>query len=315
MTAIWVIGGSGLLGSALQRVLLRQSKNLFTPAQRFNWGDESELNSQLAAAVKAFSTFVDNGNDWQIYWAAGIGNFASSKDDLVTETRTLSTLLKLIESESGLVSSVGCFAFSSSAGAIYAGAKDDIISENTAVSPTTEYAKEKIKQENLLTNFGQRNGKVTVLLARISTLYGPGQADGKRQGLLAHIARCILRNKSVNIFVPLDTIRDYITADDAASMMVASLTILHGKFGVFTKIIASEKATTIAEIVSVFNRIARRRPRIVASASKLSSLYSRRIQFRSVTVAIDEQVSRTSLLVGVAQVLAAERSSFTRSHR
>ena len=313
MTAIWVVGGSGLLGSALQRTLLRQNKSLFTPEQRFSWGDESKLNSQLTAAVNAFSAFVGKRNKWQIYWAAGIGNFASSKAELVTETRTLSTLLKLIESEAGLVSSEGCFAFSSSAGAIYAGAKDEIISEETVVSPTTEYAKEKLTQEKLLSDFGQYNDKVTVLLARISTLYGPGQAKGKRQGLLAHIARCILRNQSVNIFVPLDTIRDYITADDAAAIMVATLSVLHGKFGVYIKIIASEKATTIAEIVSVFNRIARRRPRIVASASKLSSLYSRRIQFKSIVVPIDEQISKTSLLVGVAQVLAAERTSFTRS--
>jgi len=313
MTAIWVVGSNGLLGAALQRVLLRQNENLFTPGQRFNWDDEVELNRQLADAVNDFSAFLGSGNNWQIYWAAGIGNFASSKKELVTETRTLTTLLKLIESNAGLASSDGSFSFSSSAGAIYAETKDDVISEDTAVSPTTEYAKEKLKQERTLTNFGQRNDKVTVLLARISTLYGPGQADGKRQGLLAHIARCIVRNQSVNIFVPLDTIRDYITADDAASVMVASISSLNGKPGVYIKIIASEQAITIAEIVSVFKRVARRRPSIVASASKLSSLYTRRIQFKSKSVPIDEETAKTSLLVGVAQVLAAERSAFTRS--
>jgi len=314
MTAVWVIGSSGLLGAALQRVLQSKNNYIFTPAQRFHWDNETELNSQLEAAVKAFSVFVGSGNKWQIYWAAGIGNFASTEDELATETRTLSTLLNLIEAEAGLASTSGCLAFSSSAGAIYAGSKDDIISENTVVSPTTDYAREKLKQEKLLSNFGQKNNNITVLLARISTLYGPGQATGKRQGLLAHIARCMLRNQSVHIYVPLDTIRDYITADDAASMMMASMSALSGNHGVFTKIIASEKATTIAEIVSVFNRIARRKPRIVASASKLSSLYSRRIQFRSIAVPINEQVSRTSLLVGIAQVLSAERSSFTRVH-
>ena len=315
MTAVWVVGSNGLLGSALQRVLQRRNDHVFTPAGRFNWGNESELNIQLEMTVKAFVAFVGNGNKWQIYWAAGIGNFASTEAELATETQTLSTLLKLIESEAKLTTTEGGLAFSSSAGAIYAGAKDDVISENTAVSPTTDYAKEKLKQEKLLTNFGKKNNKVTILLARISTLYGPGQADGKRQGLLAHIARCILRNQSVNIYVPLDTIRDYITADDAASIMVASLSEIRGSSGAHTKIIASEKATTIAEIISVFKRIARRRPRIVASASKLSSLYTRRIQFKSIVIPVDKKLLKTSLLVGVAQVLSAERFALTRSRR
>jgi len=314
MTAVWIVGSSGLLGSALKRVHKRRDEKIFTPTERFQWSNETELHAQLESAVKEFASFAGKGDAWEIYWAAGIGTMASTEAELATETRTLATLLRLIELESGLIATTGSIAFSSSAGAIYAGARDDIISENTEVAPTTDYAKEKLRQENLLTDFTKGKSNISILLARISTLYGPGQANGKRQGLLAHIARCILRNQFVHIYVPLDTIRDYITADDAASMMAAALFSIRGGSGVFTKIIASEKATTIAEIVSVFNRVARRRPRIVASASKLSSLYSRRIQFQSIAVPIKEQVSKTSLLVGVAQVLTAERTSFTRAH-
>ncbi len=314
MTAVWIIGSSGLLGSALQRVHLRQGEKVFSPTERFQWDNEAELSIQLETAVKEFAAFVGKANAWQIYWAAGIGTMASTEDELATETRTLSILLGFVEQECGLIATIGNIAFSSSAGAIYAGTEVDIISENTDVAPTTDYAREKLKQEDLLVNFAKGNSNISILLARISTLYGPGQANGKRQGLLAHIARCILRNQFVHIYVPLDTIRDYITADDAASMMLAASFTIRGTPGVYTKIIASEKATTIAEIVSVFNRVARRKPRIVASASNLSRLYSRRIQFQSVAVPIYKQVPRTSLLVGVAQVLNAERASFTRTH-
>lgn len=315
MTAVWIIGSSGLLGSALQRALERRGARLFSPAERFCWDNETELSTQLGVAVKAFATFVGSGNEWQIYWAAGVGTMSSTEAELATETRTLSTVLRLIESESDLIMAEGGFAFASSAGAIYAGIKDGIITENTPVAPTTAYAKEKLKQENLVSTFALNNNKVTTLLARISTLYGPGQANGKRQGLLAHIARCILRNESVHIYVPFDTIRDYIAVDDAAFAIVAASRVLTGKPGVFTKIIASEKPTTIAEIISIFKRIARRSPRIVSSASKLSSLYTRRIQFQSTTVPINEQLSKTSLLVGIAQVMAAERSAFTQPHK
>lgn len=313
MNVAWVIGANGLLGSALQRTLQHRGTRLFKPAERFFWDDEAKLHQQLLAEVKAFVDFVGDGNNWQIYWAAGIGTMSSKADELATETRTLSAVLKLIESEPVLMAAHGSFTFSSSAGAIYAGTSDNIITENTAVAPTTDYAEEKLKQEELISDFAHNNNRVTALLARISTLYGPGQANGKRQGLLAHIARCLLRNQSVHIYVPFDTIRDYISTDDAAFAIVASVHSLSESPGVYTKIIASEHPTTIAEIISVYKRIARRKPRIISSASKLSNLYTRRIQFRSITVPVKEKMLKTSLLVGISQVMDAERVAFTRS--
>jgi len=315
MNAAWVIGENGLLGSALQRTLKRRGIRLFKPAGRFFWSDEAKLDKQLQTAVNAFAEFMGDSDNWQIYWAAGIGTMSSTEEELATETRTLSTVLKLIESESSLMDANGSFAFSSSAGAIYAGTSDDIITEETAVAPTTAYAKEKLKQEDLVSDFAKKNSSSTVLLGRISTLYGPGQANGKRQGLLAHIARCLLRNQSVHIYVPFDTIRDYIATDDAAFAIAAAVHALSETPGVHIKIIASEHPTTIAEIISVYKRIARRKPRIISSASKLSNLYSRRIQFQSITVPIKEKMLKTSLFVGISQVMDAERRAFTRTGR
>lgn len=315
MTAHWVIGANGLLGSALQRTMQRTDQHLFVPIDRFCWSDEAELHTQLLTAVKAFVEFSKDCDNWNIYWAAGIGTMSSSEEELATESRTLSKVLELIESEPALMSRNGSFAYSSSAGAIYAGSSDDVITENSEVAPTTDYAKEKLNQERMIGEFADRNSRVTALLARLSTLYGPGQAGGKRQGLLSHIARGLLRNQSIHIYVPLDTIRDYIITDDAAYAIVAAIHSLTGMPGVFTKIIASEHPTTIAEIISVFKRIARRRPRVISSVSQLSSLYTRRIQFKSITVPINKPLLKTSLLVGVSQVMDAERSAFTRNSK
>lgn len=314
-TVAWVIGANGLLGSALHRTLQRRRMRLFTPAERFCWQDELVLSRQLILAVKAFADLTEDSDDWQVYWAAGVGTMSSKKNQLATETRTLTQVLKLIESESALMAVDGGFAFSSSAGAIYAGASDDIITENTTVAPTTDYAKEKLKQEKLVSEFAHNNNRVAALLARISTLYGRGQADGKRQGLLAHIARCLLRNQSVHIYVPLDTIRDYIAADDAAYAIEAAMLTLSGCDGAFTKIIASEHPTTIAEIISVFQRVTRRKPRVISSVSKLSNIYTRRIQFQSITVPIKKRILKTTLLIGISQVMDAERSAFTKAGR
>ncbi|MBK8963462.1 MAG: NAD-dependent epimerase/dehydratase family protein [Candidatus Competibacteraceae bacterium] len=211
-------------------------------------------------------------------------------------------------------SGVGCHTgrhgfFASSAGAIYAGSTDHIISEDTIPAPTTAYAFEKIRQEELVRSFVRASDNHAALLARLSTVYGPGQSRNKQQGLLAYRA-LHPRNQPIQIYVPLDTMRDYINADDAAVSIIVSLRVASESPQAFIKIIASEKSTTIAEIISIFKRITRRAPRIVTSAGKLTSIYSHRMQFRSITIPQCKLSLNTTLLTGIAKVIAAERAAY-----
>jgi len=313
MTIAWVVGSGGLLGAALCRALHRNGDELFFPAERFCWNGGPELVSQIAAAVQAFASQVEAADRWEIYWAAGVGTMSSSEDALAPETRALALVLRLLDANPSLMATSGAMAFSSSAGAIYAGSQDDIITENTSPTPTTAYAREKLRQEELVSSFALAKPRTTALLARISTVYGPGQAAGKQQGLLTHMARRILRNQPIQIFVPYDTIRDYIAADDAAAEMVSALRNASDKPRVLTKIIASEHPTTIAEIISIFKRIARRPPLIITSASRLSGLYTRRVQFRSIVLPECAKPAAKSLPVGIAQLMMAERAAFVSS--
>jgi UDP-glucose 4-epimerase len=312
MTVAWVLGSGGLLGTALCRALRRKGADLSFPAERFHWASEFQFASQLEAAVQAFAARVGTADRWEVYWAAGVNTMGSAERDLALETRSLALLLRLVGSESRLKVTPGAVAFASSAGAIYAGSADGLINESTAPAPTTAYGREKLTQENLVRSFAHANEGKVVLLARLSTLYGPGQSFGKQQGLIAHIARNILRNRPIQIYVPLDTIRDYISADDASASIVAALRTTSNEPRVITKIVASEQPATVAEIISAFKRIARRAPRIVTSAGKLTGIYSRRVQFRSIVAPRSAWAARTSLLVGVAQVMAAERAVFAR---
>lgn len=311
MIRAWVIGSGGLLGSALCRALRSTGTELFFPAERFCWESEHKLASQLAAAVRTFAEQASTADRWEIYWAAGVGTMSSSAADLAPETQALSVLLRLVESQPHLTAKQGILTLASSAGAIYAGSGDEIISENTPPAPTTAYAHEKLKQEDLVRSFVLANNGIAALFARISTLYGAGHSVGKKQGLLSHIARCILRNQPISIYVPFDTIRDYIAADDAAAAILATLR-LTSQPGVLIKIIASEQPTSIAEIISIFKRTARRPPKIITSANRLSGIYSRRVRFQSV-VAPESRAAGISLTVGISQVLVAERAAYVRS--
>lgn len=311
MTIAWVIGSGGLLGSALSSALRNKGTTVFSPAQAFSWRDSSRLQSQFTAAIQSFALQVQLADNWEIYWAAGVGTMGSSAQQMTQETEAFSVFLKLFEAEPALIGTRGSIAFASSAGAIYAGCTHNIIDDDTAPAPTTPYAQEKLKQEVLLRAFAARNNILSVLLARISTLYGPGGAIGKPQGLITHMARCLLRNQPIQIYVPLDTIRDYITADDAARMIIATVYETSQVPGVKARIIASEQPTTVAEIVSIYKRITRRNPRIVTCASELSAVYTRRIQFRTKIVSQGRLKPTTSLIVGIAGVMTAERGLYT----
>lgn len=310
MTAAWVIGGNGLLGSALRRKLAGRQR-LFLLPDRFRWLEREVLHAQFAAAVQDFAASLAAGEDWSIYWAAGVGTMNSKPDSLVNETGALAFLLQLLGAQPRLRESHGLLAFASSAGAIYAGCSDEHISEQSQLAPTTAYAAAKLAQEALLGAFAQANEHVFLMLARISTIYGSGQSSGKGQGLLTHIARCVLKQKAIQIYVPFDTVRDYITADDAAAAIVNVVLAAGQGHGALTKIVASERPTTIAEIIATFKRISRHAPRIVTCASQNAAVYTRRIQYRS-TVLRELAVPCTSLAVGIAQLLNSERDALAR---
>lgn len=311
MIVAWVVGGKGLLGSALCRALKDDGVRLHTPTEPFCWHDTSQLIVQIPTALKEFSSAVGDHGCWEIYWAAGIGTMSSPQASLTSETVALSEMLRGLESDSALLISPGSIAFASSAGAIYAGSKDDIITENSSPAPTTAYAHEKLHQEALIRSFTERHNKARALIARISTLFGVAKETGKRHGLLAHMARNIARNTPTHIYVPFDTTRDYIAADDAATEMICSLrSIASESPGTVTRIIASERPTTVAEIFSTFRRVARRAPRIVTGISDMSGLYPPRMQFRSVSPHLGTGKNGKSLLVGVAELIAAERQAY-----
>lgn len=313
MTIAWVLGGGGLLGSAIRRTLQKNKIELFTQPVAFNWNSEFILADQLRQLVKNFFLLINEENDWQIYWAAGIGNLSSSENELAIETKALELLIKFLKIELELNNSRGCFILASSAGAIYAGVSVKLINENTPIAPTTIYAYEKIKQEDMIKEFAFLFNKVSALILRISTLYGPGQSFGKRQGLISLMARRMLVNQPIQIFVPLDTIRDYIFSDEAADLIIATVHLIAGHSGTFLKIVASEEPTTIATIISNFRKISRHSPRVISSTNNSSYIYSRQMQFRSIIYPVRDKISRTILLVGIARVFAYEKTAYIRS--
>lgn len=316
MSVAWVLGAGGLLGSALCRALARSEVRTFLPAEPLAWDDEGRAEAQIEAAAGAFAAFVESANaDWQIHWAAGLGTMGCARPVLVRETQLFGRLLAAVARQPALARTRGSLLLASSAGAIYAGATAEIVSEDTPIAPTTDYAREKLEQERMLADHVAAHPGLGALVARISTLYGPQGAHGRRRGIIAEIAHRVVRNQPVHIYVPLDTIRDYLEVDDAADALLLSMRAIAGQPRVLTRIFASGQVATLSEITAIFKRIAHRRPLLVTSSSPLGGLYKRRIQFRSVHADAASGRPPTSLVVGIARVLAAERRALAQNSR
>jgi len=307
----WVIGAGGLLGGALVRALHQRGGVALHAVERsLAWGHDELLAAQLDREVAAFARTAGRMGRWLLVWAAGVSSMSSDAASLNLESRAFDLLLERLAAEPALRATPGCLVLASSAGAIYGQSRENCVSEASAVAPGTAYAAHKLQQETRLRRLVDAQPGWTALLARYSTLYGPGQSRDKAQGLISQVARRIVANEVVHIYVPLDTIRDYIHVDDAADRTLAAAHDLRGRAGdVVMKIIASEQATSIAQLVGVFRRVSRRPVRLVTSVNNLSPLYLRCIRFRSDEPAGQPHTICRNLHTGIHQVLEAERTA------
>jgi UDP-glucose 4-epimerase len=306
VTVAWVVGGGGLVGTALRRALQRTGVVPWVPSSHVPWFDPDEARAVLLRELGAFSSQVagQRAARWEIYWAAGVGTMHSREADLQAESSLLHLVCQAVVADKTLRTVNGGVALASSAGAIYGAAQAECIDEGTPPAPGNAYGRAKLGQEQVVAESLQGLHRTQVLLARMSTIYGVGQSESKAQGLLSHIARCVVRNEPFHVYVPLDTIRDYIAAEDAALETVLQLRRLSSGEPAAVRVVASERPTTIAEIVGHFKRLAWRPPRLIACTTSAAAAYTRRIQFRSRYPHAVAASAQTPLPVGIARLLA-----------
>ncbi|MDB5892524.1 MAG: hypothetical protein JWQ88_55, partial [Rhodoferax sp.] len=120
MRAAWVIGSGGMVGRALTAALAADPRaTLFH--RSFDWTRPDLLRHQFTDAVSAFAGMAAGFPQWEIFWTAGTGTFASSAEAMAQETDCLRMLLSALQDHPALRDAPGCLALASSAGAIYAG--------------------------------------------------------------------------------------------------------------------------------------------------------------------------------------------------
>jgi UDP-glucose 4-epimerase len=297
-----------MLGAAIRRSLSRANTRFFQVTERMAWNDLRLLEKQFHRQIRAFFLSLNSEEKWEIYWACGVCTMGSSDELANRDTKVLRIFLKALAACEFKKMSCGCFGFASSAGALYAECGDYVISENSEITTSTPYGRAKYDQELLLREFATRYAALDVVISRFSTLYGPGQSLVKPQGLIAQIIRDSLFGGVTEIFVPLDTMRDYIFVDDAAELFIAHARRAQAlSEGVLVKIISSERSVPISGVIGTIKSVLRRPVRIVVSRKAESKLYRHRVNFRSILRGgIDVNLRRYSLSEGVSVLLRSE---------
>ena len=258
----WVIGSHGLLGSAIRDELFKLG-NPWQPSYQINWAENSDSESvarweaSMNSAVEEF-TRENIGQDWTIFWCAGIGVVNSPDESLELEILAVKFLISALERFGLKSNSLGKVFFSSSAGAVYAGSSNPPFNEATQAVPISSYGKQKIAIEQLLVNFGQ-SSNTKIIIGRIANLYGVKQNRLKQQGLITTLVQNSLTNTVTNLYVPLATIRNYVYAPDAASQIVSH--VMETTEPIRLAVICSKENWSLSSILQITEDVMKKRPR------------------------------------------------------
>jgi UDP-glucose 4-epimerase len=284
---------------------LRTTGATWEPPEAIEWSSSDSGRAALRQHAELFLREVGD-TQWSVLWCAGAGVMGTSSSALERELNALRGTLDVLATAAR--GHNGSFFFASSAGGVYAGVDEPPYDESSRVRPLTDYGKAKLEAESLINSWSAQT-RTPSLIGRIANLYGPGQNLNKSQGLISQICRSHLTGQPLSIYVPLDTLRDYLYAPDCARLIVAGMNRLRQERWLTsercqTKILASQRAITIGAVLGETRRIFKRSSRIVTAQSTASTFQVRNLNLRSRVWPEIDRLSLTPFPVGVANTAA-----------
>jgi len=305
-----------LLGRNVELALGTQGA-IWHPRRPFTWDDPKAVEHELPIACRAFAAEI-GGSPWQIAWCAGAGVVGSDSSDLEQETRAFTRLLAAVtEVLCRQGRSSGAIFLASSAGGVYAGGGAPPFDEDSPVAPLAPYGWNKLEQESLARQWSVETA-TPLLIGRLSNLYGPGQKLSKGQGLITHMCLRILARQPLVLYVPLDTIRDYLFAKDAGRLIADGLARLRLEASpavvtpAFVKVIASQQPATVSTLLAQLRWITKRPVSVITASSPNARWQTRDLRLTSSVWPELDRRPMTTLSEGIRWVLTDILDSSTR---
>lgn len=300
----WVVGGRGLLGSAVSRAIVARPDWDIVPSTPLPWHEPDAFADVTRRTIRHLLTRAgERGARWSVIWAAGAVVTSSPPAAFDRERGQLRKFLEILQEEVGADGAAGSLFFASSGGGVYAGSADPPFTEETPALPISPYGHFKLEMEDEARRFAGTSG-VAVLIGRITNLYGPGQRLDKMQGLISHLALARFTNKPVFIFVPLETVRDYIFVDDCATHILDALDRLAREADgqkrpfVVTKIFGSGDGVSISTLLGHYRAITKSMPHVVLGTTPATGHQALDLRMRSVVWPDLDRRERTPVAAG-----------------
>lgn len=296
----WVVGAGGLLGRHVVRSLTARGHEIVSV--KVHWADPGAAGAALRDGLTELLNRAGDG-PWNIAWCAGAGVVSSTSEAMEQDAAVFTDFVRHLGTFRALCER-GAFFLASSAGGVYAGSPSPApFTEDSEVHPLAPYGWTKLTKEAELTAVARATG-MRAFIGRIANLYGPGQNIDKPQGLVSHLCRAHFTGQPLSIYVPLDTLRDYLMVGDCAAMVAAGLDdvrrVVTEDDPVMVKILASGRGTSVAALIAETTRVLRRRPRIELVSTAHSAVQARDLRLRSVRWPDLDRYARTTLPAGIA---------------
>jgi nucleoside-diphosphate-sugar epimerase len=262
-----VVGETGLIGSAIK------AKNL---SNTLNFLINEWTIGNVAISLRNLKT------EWEItkspidlVWAAGKSNNSSNQATLGFEIEIVENFLKNLSNSGLKLKSLNLI---SSAGSIFGGYDNELISNNTLPKPISLYGKSRLDIESKFTDYAKVNG-IVLNIFRLTNVFGFKQTLKSNSGLLSHLISANLTRKELNIFVPLYVEQDYIDVD----FVSRNLSQILGKSKsseklVNTYIFSRNQSHSIAEMISLIDKFMGRKTPYVTQ--EISSGFERQSNLR-----------------------------------
>ncbi len=253
----WLVtGGSGFIGTAVTRELLKQGQNLVVfdhnaPLNKNIKYFKGDLND-TALLKKALKNI-----DYVLHLAAK-SNVAASFENPheVYQSNVLGTYSLLLAAKKAGVKRV---VFSSSA-SVYGNSKERLQQETHRLYPVSPYALSKVAGEEICLFFNRVYGLSTVVL-RYFNVYGPRiKYDKKHPPVVNNFVNALKLGTPINIDNKGHQKRDFIFVDDLASANIKAATTAKIDGKIYN--IASGSAVSIKELVILLEKASGKKAKI-----------------------------------------------------
>ena len=187
--------------------------------------------------------------DIDLLWSAGSGGFVLSDEDADREAEAFEACLaafSAIRSQVGTTSRVR-FHFVSSAGGLFESQR--LVDGCSLPEPLRPYGRLKLRQEQLAE---VAVGASDLHVYRLSSVYGRIR-PGRRSGLVSTLVFNTLRQRVSTIRGRLDTLRDYVWADDIGRYIYERM--MNQDIGGDVVILASGRPASIHDVRSLVHRV------------------------------------------------------------